>query len=274
MISIVTDSSCDLSDAVIDQHAVTVVPLSIRFGSEAFVDREELSVQAFWDRVADGGPVAETAAPSVGRFADAFSAAQAAGADGVVAITLSSAISGTHSAAVLAARDADIDVRVIDSRVVAGALGLAVLETAEHASSGSTLDAVEAAGRDACERANLFAALDTLDHLRRGGRIGAAAAFFGGLLDIKPLITFADGAVAAAGKVRTTSKARAAVLGHLADAGDLGRIAILTTGAETDPQFVEAVAAASALQPLHLRVGPVVGSHAGPGVLGVAYLRH
>jgi DegV family protein with EDD domain len=273
LIRIVTDSSCDLPDTVARDHGISVVPLTIRFGDEEFVDRDELTVDAFWDRARTGSELAETAAPSVGRFLTTLQRLADDGASGAVIITLSSAISGTHSAAVLAADDAPLPVRVIDSRLVSGALGLAVLAAAEAAAQTDDLHAVERAAQDACDRGQLFAALDTLDHLRRGGRIGPAAAFFGSLLDVKPLITFVDGAVAAAGRVRTRTKAVAAVLDHVASLEGVQRIGIISSEPDPDPAIVTAVTEAGGREPLLMQIGPVVGSHAGPGVLGVAYLR-
>lgn len=272
MIGVVTDSSCDLPHDVAADHLISVVPLTIRFGDREFVDRHELTVGEFWDRVATGPDLAETAAPSVGRFLTTLQALAEAGASGAVIVTLSSAISGTHAAAVLAADDAPLPVRVVDSRLVSGALGLAVIDTAEAARQTDDLDAVEAAAREACDAGRLFAALDTLDHLRRGGRIGPAAAFFGSLLDVKPLITFTDGAVAAAGRVRTRTKAVAAVLDHVASLEGVRRIGIISTDRSPDPAVVSAVAGAAGQEPLLMQIGPVVGSHAGPGVLGVVYL--
>ncbi|MDX1690572.1 MAG: DegV family protein [Acidimicrobiia bacterium] len=271
MIAVVTDSSCDLPAATVDDHGITVVPLTIRFGDEELVDREELPVDAFWDRLTTGDVLPTTAAPPVGRFLAAFERLAEAGADGAVVVTLSSAISGTHGSAVLAAADAPLPVRVVDSRLVSGALGLVALAGAERAAEGGTLDGVESTVRHACEGANLFAALDTLEYLRRGGRIGAAAAFFGNILDVKPLITFESGAVAAAGRVRTRSKARAAVLDHAAGLGGAARVGVVTTESSPDPAFLQAVAERVGRAVLPMRIGPVVGTHAGPGVLGVVH---
>jgi DegV family protein with EDD domain len=274
MIRIITDSSCDLPDEVVERYRLTVVPLTIRFGDEDFVDREELSKDDFWAKLTSGEVTPETAAPSVGRFQEAFSRLSNEGADGVVVICLSSEISATHQAAVLAVESygGGIPVRVVDSRLVSVALGLVVVEAAAAAEAGATIDETQRIAVEAAANSNLLATLDTLEYLKRGGRIGAAAAFFGNLLDLKPLITFADGVVSAAGRVRTRRKAVAAILEHLD--GIVARVESLAL-VHSDPDdlesFKEEVAARYPGATMLARLGPVVGTHAGPGVIGIGY---
>jgi DegV family protein with EDD domain len=274
MIRIITDSSCDLPDEVVERYRLTVVPLTIRFGDEDFVDREELSKDDFWAKLTSGEVTPETAAPSVGRFQEAFSRLSNEGADGVVVICLSSEISATHQAAVLAVESygGGIPVRVVDSRLVSVALGLVVVEAAAAAEAGATIDETQRIAVEAAANSNLLATLDTLEYLKRGGRIGAAAAFFGNLLDLKPLITFADGVVSAAGRVRTRRKAVAAILEHLD--GIVARVESLAL-VHSDPDdlesFREEVAARYPGTTMLARLGPVVGTHAGPGVIGIGY---
>lgn len=272
MIRIVTDSSCDLPDEVVAQHRITVVPLTIRFGDEDLVDREELTVDEFWHRLTTGDVTPETAAPSVGRFQQAYASLADEGADGIVAVMISSGISATHQSAVLAADQlvSGIPVRVVDSRLVSGALGMTVVAAAEAAEAGGTIDEVEAAAVAAAEHTNLFASLDTLEYLKRGGRIGGAAAFFGNLLDVKPIITFDDGVVHPGGRVRTRRKAVAAVLAHLDELGD-ATVGIVHSDPDDLDEFTAALAERGITDPAMFRLGPVVGTHAGPGVLGVVY---
>jgi DegV family protein with EDD domain len=273
MIRIVTDSSCDLPDAVLEQHRITIVPLTIRFGSDDFVDREELSVDEFWTRLISTEELPETAAPSVGRFQNAFTKLADEGAEGIVVVTISSAISATMQSAVIAAEQfvSGIPVRVVDSGLVSTALGLAVLAAARRAEGGGNIDEVVAAAVSAAATSNLFATLETLEYLKRGGRIGGAAAFFGNLLDVKPIITFADGAVHPGGRVRTRRKAIAAVLAHLDGLENLEELGVVHSDPDDLGDFVAAMAERGHPDPLVGRLGPVVGTHAGPGVIGIVY---
>jgi DegV family protein with EDD domain len=274
MIRIVTDSSCDLPDEVVARHRLTVVPLTIRFGDEELVDREELSKDEFWERLTGGEALPETAAPSVGRFLEAFGRLSTEGADGVLVICLSSEVSATHQAAVLAAEGyaGGIPVRVVDSRLVSAALGLVVVEAAEAAAAGATIAETEQIAREAAANSNLLATLDTLEFLKRGGRIGAAAAFFGSLLDLKPLIAFAGGVVAPAGRVRTRRKAVAAILDHVSGIADqIQSLSVIHSDPDDLETFQQALAELYPGDTMVARLGPVVGTHAGPGVVGVAY---
>lgn len=271
MIRIVTDSSCDLPVALADSLSITIVPLTIRFGDTEYTDRVDLSPEDFWATLARSPQLPETAAPSAGTFAAAYRRLADEGAEGIVAVTLSSRMSATYQAAVLGAEaESSIPVRVIDSTTVSMGLGLIALAAARGAHEGLSLEALaEAAAKDA-GRARLLAALDTLEMLRRGGRIGGAQALLGGLLDIKPLITVEDGLVSAAGKVRTRSKAVEALVASLAGRSPES-IALLHTNPDDIGPLRDRLAPLGApIVPCLL--GAVVGTHTGPGTLGVAYL--
>lgn len=275
MIRIVTDSSCDLPDEVIAQHRIETVPLTIRFGEEELIDRENLTTPEFWKRLTSGDVLPETAAPSVGRFQQAFSRLVSAGADGIVVLCISSKISATLQSATLAAEQftAGIPVRVIDSAVVSGALGLAAIEAAEAAGSGRSIDEVEAAARHACERARIFATPDTLEYLRRGGRIGGAQALIGGLLDVKVLIGFEDGKVAGIGRVRSRKRSLTAIVEHVAEqAPSIARLAVVHSDPPELDEFLRDLSEVYEGEPMLCRFGPVVGTHIGPAALGVTYL--
>jgi len=274
VIRILTDSSCDLPDDLVERHRITVVPLTIRFGDTDYVDREELSPDRFWELLVAGEGLPETAAPSVGRFQEAFGRLSSEGADGVVVVCLSAEISATHQSAVLAAEQygGGIPITVIDSRLVSGALGLVVLAAAEAAEAGGSIAEVERVVIEASSSTNLLATLDTIEYLKRGGRIGTAAAFFGNLLDVKPLIAFQNGAVHAAGRVRTRRKAVAAIIDRVAQLeGSLADLAVIHSDPPDLGEFTTALAAVHEGTPKLMRLGPVVGTHAGPGVVGVAY---
>lgn len=273
MIRIVTDSSCDLPGDLVDRHRISIVPLTIRFGADEYVDRENLSTDRFWELLVAGEGLPETAAPAVGRFQEAFGRLSSEGADGVLVICLSSAISATHQSATLAADQygGGIPIRVLDSRLVSGALGLVVLAAAAAAQAGGSLDEVERVTKEAAASSNLLATLDTLEYLKRGGRIGSAAAFFGNLLDVKPLIAFKDGEVHAAGRVRTRRKAVTTIVERVAEMDGLRELAIIHSDPADLAEFAAAIAEIRQGEPTMMRLGPVVGTHAGPGAIGVVY---
>lgn len=272
MIRIVTDSSADLSPTVAAAHKIEVVPLTIRFGDDEFVDRRDLSAEAFWERLSGASALPSTAAPSVGAFGEAYQRMAEEGAAGVVAVTISQELSGTFQSANLAAQDAPIPVRVIDSRTASIPLGLTAMAAADASRLGADLEDVERAVSRA--DADLLATLDTLEYLQKGGRIGAAQAFFGGLLNVKPLITFTDGVVAAAGRVRTRRKALAALLDWTSQQEGITRLGVVHgNAADIDDFLIQLRERASGIEPLVALAGPVIGTHAGPGVVGIAVSR-
>lgn len=271
-IGIVTDSSCDLPADVVTRHGIEVVPLTIRFGETAFRDGVDLTTAEFWDRLGDSTHLPETAAPSPGAFLDAFSRHD--DVEGIVCVCLSAALSGTYQAAALAAEEAAVPVKVVDTGVVSLALGLVAVAAAEAAAGGGGVETVAEVAASTSSRANVFAALDTLEYLERGGRVGRVSAFLGGLLDVKPLITLEAGVVAPGGRVRTRSKAIAAVADHLAGK-PVSRLALLHGGGADLPGLISAVSAIASTsgdEPIIAELGPVVGTHTGPGVVGVAYV--
>jgi DegV family protein with EDD domain len=272
VIRVVTDSSCDLPEELATLHAIEIVPLTVRFGEAEFADRTQLTPDQFWKRLRTSPDLPETSAPSAGSFRDAYEGLARSGADGVVVVCLSSELSGTFQAAVIAAEQTTaIPVKVVDSRNVSMALGFQVLEAARAAARGEDLDHVVEATLAARNGTNFIAALDTVDYLQRGGRIGAAQAFLGGLLNIKPLITMDNGVVAALGRVRTRSKAQAALVERLSELGPaLQEVAILTGDSPDVEEFRGRLARLSSSH-LIAEIGPVVGTHSGPGVLGLAY---
>lgn len=272
MIRIVTDSSSDLDADLVARHDISVVPLTIRFGSEEFVDREELSTEDFWERLVRGEGLPETAAPSAGAFLDTYGRLTTEGADGILVLALSSELSATLQAAVIAGEKTETEVRVVDSRSVSMGLGLQVLAAAEDAAAGMGLQ--EAADRAVArtERITLFAALDTIEFLKRGGRIGGASALVAGLLDIKPIITLTDGVIDAAGRVRTRSKAVERIVSEAEALGPGGRLAVFGGRTPDLESLADRIATATGHDVITAELGAVVGTHSGPGVFGVAHL--
>jgi DegV family protein with EDD domain len=280
-VHIVTDSACDLTESQATTAAVVVVPLSIRFGDEEFTDRVQLSVDQFWDRMASAPNLPETAAPSPGAFEAAFRAAAAAGATGVVCITISAALSATHQSAVLAGiAVADlIRVEVIDSKSITAGQGSMVLAAASVAATGGSFEDVKRAAETLIGKSYVYGTLDSLDNLRKGGRIGGAQALLGSLLSIKPLINVSTGAVQEAGKQRTRSRALTALTGFLVDAkkshGSVSHVAVMHGNAsEADvSHMLDLLAEHCERADIAVgQIGAVIGTHGGPGVIGLCFV--
>ncbi|HEX4217375.1 MAG TPA: DegV family protein [Acidimicrobiales bacterium] len=271
-VRVVTDSAGDLTPALAEERGVTVVPLSIRFGSEEFVDGATLSADQFWSRCKSSEVLPETSAPSPGAFQEAFLGAAGDGYDGVVCINLSGALSATIQAARSAA-DAvagQIPVRVIDSRSVTMGEGLMTLAAAESAAGGSTLDEVAAVAEGRIERTQVFGAIDTLEHLEKGGRIGGARALLGSLLSIKPVVHVVDGVVEEESKQRTRSRQLRYLADKVLGFGDIERVAVCNGAASDLDDLLGLVTDVEAKYPLEVvNLGPVVGTHTGPGTIGV-----
>lgn len=275
-VHIVTDSSCDLTEEQAAAAGVQVVPLNIRFGSEEFVDREELSVSEFYARMASTGLLPETSAPSPGRFEEAFRAAAAAGATAVVCINLSSELSATMQSARTAANSlaGEIDVRVIDSLSLTGGLGTMVLAASELAASGADADTIVATVEQMVGRTEVYGALDTLENLKKGGRIGSAKALLGSMLSVKPLIHIKDGAVEEAGKQRTRRRALEWLRDQLYNEPVVEHLSVLHGEAEDIEQFLDLIADRFPRNTIRIgTIGAVIGTHGGPGVIGMCYLR-
>ena len=275
-VHIVTDSSCDLSETETTTNGIGVVPLSIRFGDEEFIDREELSVEAFYAKMASTGLLPETAAPSPGRFEQAFRGAAAVGASAVVCINLSGELSATVQSARNAATAVagDIDVRVIDSRSLTGGLGTMVLEAAAAARNGADADAVVALVESMIPHTEIYGALDTLENLKKGGRIGSAKALLGSMLSVKPIIRIVDGAVEEAGKQRTRKRALEWMRDQLFAEPSVEKLSILHGEAPDIELFLDMISERYPRDQIRLgKIGAVIGTHGGPGVIGMCYLR-
>ncbi len=275
-VGIVTDSSCDLHDDDLDGTGIEIVPLFIRFGTDEFVDREQITVEDFYRRMASAEELPQTAAPPPGRFEQAFRRCLDAGCEAVVCINLSAAISATMQSAVQAASTIgaagdSADIRVLDSRSVTAGLGTLVLQAAHMAADGASADAIEAFVADASERTHVFGTLDTLENLRKGGRIGGARALLGSMLSIKPIVDISSGEVEEAAKQRTRRKALGWLRDTVREAGPVEHLAVLHGEAPDVGDFCEMLAEVHSGDIRVCKVGPIVGTHAGQGVLGMAY---
>lgn len=273
-----TDSACDLPAEVADELGITIVPLSIRFGDEEFIDRQELTTAEFWTRCASSATLPETAAPAPGQFEQTYRQLAAEGADAIVVVALSAALSATIQSAELAARnlaaesESSIDIRVVDSRSITLGLGTIAIACAKAAREGASVDEVEQLATELAGKTRVFGALDTLDNLKKGGRIGGARALLGTALSIKPIIEVIDGAVEQGGKQRTRSKALAFVASKVSERnGKLANLAVLHADCSDVDAFVDMLRPHFDGEIVIGEIGPVIGSHCGRGTIGVAF---
>jgi DegV family protein with EDD domain len=275
-IKVVTDSASDLPEELLKAHAITAVPLDVRLGDAGPEEMRSLSAEEFWRRAAATTALPETSAPAPGAFAEAFLTAQRDGYDGVCCITISSALSATYQAACagVTALESAIPVEVVDSRFATLGEGLLVLEAAQHAEAGEDLQTVATAVREAIEKTQVFGTLDTLDNLRRGGRIGSAQALVGSLLSIKPVIEVRDGVVEGESRQRTRARSLRYLVDKVAAGAPLRRLGVAHAEAEDLDVFL------SMLDALELpnerivgNIGPVIGAHTGQGTVGVCLQR-
>lgn len=272
-LALVTDSTAYLPQQAIDRHRIAVVPLSVVVGDAALTEGVEISPKDVAEALRARQRVT-TSRPSPETFAAAYRHAAEAGATGIVSVHISAELSGTCDAARLAAAEAAIPVRVVDSRLVGMALGHSVLTAAQAVEDGLDLDAVAAAATHRAGRTAGFFYVDTLEYLRRGGRIGAAQALVGSALSVKPLLHLSGGRIEPLEKVRTASRGIAR----------LEEIAVEWAGADQVDITVHHLAAEDRAEPLAERlrgrvpglrelsvveVGAVIGAHVGPGLLAV-----
>ena len=273
-VRIVTDSSCDLPQSVADELGIEIVPLTIRIDGVEYVDRADLTPAEFWAKCAASPDLPETAAPAPGQFEAVYRKLAAEGATSIVVINLSAALSATMQSAELAARAvADtIEVTVVDSQQVTMGLGVVVVDAARRAAAGASHQEIVDQAIDLGRRTKVWGALDTLENLKKGGRIGGARALLASALAIKPIIEVRDGKVEQGGKQRTRSKALAFLVDKVAEAGALEVLAVMHADCTDVDAFVEMLRPHYAGEIIVGDIGPVVGTHAGRGTIGVGFV--
>lgn len=271
---IVTDSACDLPPELAERHGIEIVPLTVRFGDEELVDRRDLTPRQFWDRLAHSDVLPETAAPSPGAFEAAYRKAAEDGCEGVVCVTISAGLSATYEAAQLAAQAMtdSIPVRVVDSRAVALAEGLMAVRAAEMAGEGAGIDDVVRELEDLVGRSRTFAALDTLENLKKGGRIGGAQAFVGSMLSIKPIIQVSEGKVEPESRQRTRAKALRYLAEKVRQHEPVDMLAVMHGDAPDLDEMLDLLSSTRSREEIVVGdVGAVIGTHTGPRVMGVIF---
>lgn len=273
-IRVVTDSACDLPQELADELEIEIVPLTIRFGEESFVDRRDLSPSQFWAKVTSSPVLPETAAPSPGAFEETFRKLAGAGASGIVCVTLSSALSATYQAAVLGAKAVDgvVPVRVVDSRAVSLGQGLMAVTAARLAKQGKSLDDCAGAAEDLVPRTRIYGALDTVENLKKGGRIGSAQAFLGSVLSIKPIVELAGGKVEPESKQRTRSKSLRYLVEKVRQFPQVEDLAVMHGDAPDVDELLDLLGAVYPREDIIVtQIGAVIGTHGGPRIIGVTF---
>lgn len=272
-LKIVTDSVADIPPALARELGITVVPLVLRFGEASFRDGLDMDSDTFYERLKTSAHLPATSVPSPADFQEAFDAATAEGND-VLALLLSSKLSGTYNSALQGrslAQARGRRIEVVDSGWAAIAEGFLVLQAARAAKAGAALEEALAAARAVAERVRLLAAFDTLEYLRRGGRIGAAAALLGSVLKINPLIEVRDGLVQPFGRTRSRAKAVDQLVAFAERYALIEELAVSDAACPEDAEtLVERLARIFPRERiLRTRLTPVIGTHTGPGLLVV-----
>ena len=276
MIKIVTDSTAYLPEATVRQHDIRVVPLYVHFGEKAFREGVELSNQEFYTRLKEAPELPTTSQPSAGEFHQVFKELLDAGHE-IVTLTISSKLSGTWNSA-MAAKGMlpEADITVIDSLSTSVGLHLMVETAVEAASAGATRQEIVAKVEAIKQSLQIFFVVDTLEYLAKGGRIGNAKAFLGTLLKVKPILVLQDGAIEPLEQVRSKRKAQARMLDlveeYVGNHGPQARTAVTNALVPDEAEALkkEIVERLGCREPVMGELGPVIGTHTGPGVVGVA----
>lgn len=276
-VAIVTDSTAYLPADLVASQGIRVVPLHVVVGGQAFREGVDITTAEVATALREFTPVS-TSRPSPQQFLEVYEAAAAGGADSVVSVHISADMSGTAESATIAASMSTITVEVVDSRSIGMAMGYAVLSAAEASRQGESAKAVAAIAISRAKAATVIFYVDTLEHLRRGGRIGAASALLGSALAIKPLLTLADGRIMPIEKVRTSARALSRLeelaLRAASAAGESG-VDIAVHHLDSPSRAGDLVERLRARVPSTAKVvlvelGAVVGAHVGPGTIAVA----
>jgi DegV family protein with EDD domain len=271
-VAVVTDSTCDLPPEVAAAHGITVVPLNVHFGNEAFRDQIDITTDQFMSRMEGAQKLPTTSQPSVGTFEAVFRDA-AETHDEIVCVVLSSKLSGTHQSAQIAAMNVaeTIKVELVDSLNVTYGLGFQALRAAELAAQGQDAATIASTLRAELNRYHVVVFVETLEHLRRGGRIGKAAQMVGSLLQLRPILRIDEGQVVPFERTRTRSKAMEALAEFAGSVGVPEEIAVLYNTTPDDARKVaDKVAVLTPERDIIVaQLGPVIATHIGPDVLGM-----
>lgn len=276
MIKIVTDSTAYLPESLIQEHHIRIVPLYVHFGNEAFKEGQEMTNAEFYARLKTAPQLPTTSQPSAGDFLEVFKDLSSAGHE-ILTLTISSQLSGTWDSA-MAAKNMlpEAQIEVVDSLSTSMGLLLIVKAAADAVAEGASLHEIASLCEEIKEKLHVLFVVDTLEYLAKGGRIGGAKAFLGTILKVKPILFLQQGRIEPLEQVRSKSKAQARLLDLIAERlGDKGAEAQTAVthamapedGARLKQEVVERLGCS---EPLVAEIGPVIGTHTGPGTVGIA----
>lgn len=275
-VRVVVDSTADIPPERARELAIEVIPLIVLFGDEEYRDGVDLTGAEFYRRLATSPVTPKTATPPPAVFEETYRRLIADGATGILALHIGSELSASYSASSTAAStvtaDTGVPIQVIDSRQVSAGFGLPAEILAREASEGASLEKLTADAKSLLSRIHLIAAIDTLEFLQRGGRIGRAQAMLGTLLNVKPLIEVRDSQVLPLEKVRTRNKAQERVGQIVAQLGQLEAVAIAQSDDNIGAQLLAVVRTFWNGPVETFALGPTVGTHAGPGAGAIVAL--
>ena len=274
-VKIVTDSVADLPAQVAKELGITVIPLNVRFGTELYRDGIDITTEEFYERLKRDKTLPVTSVPSPAAFAEAYDKL-AEETDEILAIIVSSKLSGTYDVASqsIGLMERKCRVEVIDSQWAVMAQGFIVMKAAQAAKAGASLDEVIEVTRKNIPRVDMYAVFDTLEYLRRGGRIGRAQALLGSILKVNPIITLRDGVVEPAGRTRSRAKAIDYLYNYATSYSYIEEMAVEDAACPDEAEaLAERLGAKFPKERIYRsRTTPVIGTHTGPGLLLVAIL--
>jgi len=270
-VRVVTDSTCDIPATIVAELGISIVPLTVRFGDEEFLDGIDVTSEQFFKRLQRDAATPSTAAPAPGQFREVYDRLVTEGATEIVSIHISSKLSATFEAANVAAEGLSIPVHFVDSGLFSLGLGMGVIEAAKAAHANRTAEQVKLVAEDTFRRSHVFVTLETLEYLRRGGRLSRGQEIVGTLLKVKPILAAQDGEVVAISRIRTKQKAVEDILSRLADMRPWAYA--YAVHATTPDELAYIGDRYRGLSPETVvvtgRMTPVIGVHAGPGGLGI-----
>lgn len=274
-VAIVTDTTADLTPEMVEELGVTVVPLQVIFGNEAYREGVEITTEEFYERLVKSRQLPTTSAPSVGDFQEVYERLLEE-VDSIVSIHIGAKLSATIEAAQTARQSLAKPERIeiVDSQAVSVEIAFVVMEAVEAARAGAKLAEVKAVAESAVPRTQVRFMLDTLEYVRRGGRIGRARAYLGTLLRIKPILSFREGELYPEERVRTRARGLERIIQWAVRHQKVKRAAVgYSTTLDEAESIRERLAMAFPNVKVYLvRFGPVLGTHGGPGNVGVGIM--